>query len=628
MRRSLLLLASLLIAAPAPAAGMAAPDDMKYVYAYGDAFYYAYQGEWFEAIARFDAAQLAQSRWPDGPEAGAPSIRTGRAAGNFELNYRMDHRAGRAIEAAIESTVWDGPRNEAVFRLARMYFQKDQPENALHAVERVRGAVPEAIRSDLAFLRANIFMANGRSAEAVAILKDLQGEKRLEGFSSYNLGIALLRTGDEQGGRKYLDRTGRIRSGDRAVLAIRDKANLVLGEKLLGENDPEAAKQVLDRVRLSGPFSNRALLSSGWADASRERFEQALVPWSILAGREVADPAVQEALLAVPYAYGRLGVYSTAALKYETALKAFDGEIGKLDAAIRSIREGALLKSLVREELKQDADRIGRLRTLPETPESFSLAGLMASHDFQESLKNYLDLEQLRRKLEVWSGDLAAFEDIIRRRRAHYEPLLPAIDREFRRLDAGRLARSRQRDRIAQQLEAMQAAPRPDLLITADEHHLLEQLARLESRATARSGTIAPGLLDRFRRLRGALYWNTHAEYDKRFADARDHLRELDRELDRLDRQREAFTRTRQAAIESYQGYDDVVRRVRLQIKAARKNALALIARQGQMLEIMAKNELTRRRDRLEELRVKARFALADSYDRAGKSPSREKNAE
>lgn len=628
MSRTLVLLASLLFAAPAHAAGTVTSEDMKYVYEYGNALYHAYQGEWFDAIARLDSAQLAQYGRPDESGSEVLSSGTGRLVGDFELNYRMDHRAGRAIEAVIESTGRDDLRNESIYRLARMYFRKDQPKSALLAVERVRGAVPEAILPDLAFLHANILMANGRHAEAVTILKDLQGERRLEGFSSYNLGIALLRTGDEQGGREYLDRTGRIKSDDRAVLAIKDKASLVLGELLLSENNFEAAKAVLDRVRLSGPFSNRALLSSGWVDASRDRFENALVPWSSLAEREVADPAVQEAMLAVPYAYSRLGVYSTAALKYETALKAFGREIDKLDASIASIRQGAFLKGLVREELRQDANWVGTLRELPETPETYYLLDLMASHDFQESLKNYLDLEQLRIKLDAWSGDLVAFEDIIRKRRAHYEPLLPAIDREFRRLEAERRLELEQRDRIARQLEAMEAAPRPDLLVTADEQETIEQVARLESLVTPRTQTIAPGFLDRLRRLRGVLYWNIHAGYDKRLADARNHLRELDQELDRLSRQCEAFARTRQTAIESYQGHDDVIRRERLRITAARKKVLALIARQGQVLEIMAVNELTRRRNWLEELRVKARFALADSYDRASKAQGRKKNAQ
>jgi tetratricopeptide (TPR) repeat protein len=222
--------------------------------------------------------------------------------GDFELAYRMHQRAGRAIKAVIEGNVEETVRNEAIFRLARIYFQKDQPQNALQAVERIKGAVPGDIRDDLAFLRAQIFMANGRFDDAARILKELQGAKSLEGYTTYNLGIALLRGGKGREGRQYLDRTGRIESGNPAALAIRDKSNLVLGDKLLTENNFEGAKEVLDRVRLSGPFSNRALLSSGWADASRERFENALVPWSILAEREVTDPAVQEAMLAVPYA--------------------------------------------------------------------------------------------------------------------------------------------------------------------------------------------------------------------------------------------------------------------------------------------------------------------------------------
>jgi hypothetical protein len=256
MSRFFVLLASLLFAAPALAAGTATSNDRQYLSDYGDALYYAYQGEWFDAIVLLDAQQSG-SRGLDGSKSEALVSQPGQMAGGFELNYRMHQRAGRAIKAMIEGTVRDDLRNEAIFRLARMYFQKDQPENALHAVERIRGNLPAAIRSDLAFLRANIALAVGRNAEAVTILKGLQSEKGLEGFSSYNLGIALLRTGNEQNGREYLDRTGRIESDDRATLAIKDKANLVFGEKLLSEQYFQAAKEVFDRVRLSGSPTGR-----------------------------------------------------------------------------------------------------------------------------------------------------------------------------------------------------------------------------------------------------------------------------------------------------------------------------------------------------------------------------------
>ena len=231
---------------------------------------------------------------------------------------------------------------------------------------------------------------------------------------------------------------------------------------------------------MSGPFSNRALLGSGWADASRGLYERALVPWSILAQREVTDPAVQEALLAVPYAYGKLNIYGKAALLYGKALDVFGNEVDKLGVSITSIKEGKFLKALTREELKQDSDWVVKLRKLPDTPETYYLLQLMASHDFQESLKNYLDLHELQKKLGGWEGDLDAFEDIIAKRRAYYQPLLPDIDRAFRELDSQIRLRLEQRERIRKRLKAMLVVPRPDYLATAEERIAAEKIGRLE----------------------------------------------------------------------------------------------------------------------------------------------------
>ena len=47
------------------------------------------------------------------------------------------------------------------------------------------------------------------------------------------------------------------------------------------------------------------------------------------------------------------------------------------------------------------------------------------------------------------------------------------------------------------------------------------------------------------------------------------------------------------------------------------------MARQGHLLEAVAVEELMARRGRLEGYRDKARFALADSYDRATQAQAR-----
>jgi hypothetical protein len=330
-------------------------------------------------------------------------------------------------------------------------------------------------------------------------------------------------------------------------------------------------------------------------------------------------------MLAVPYAYGKLDVYSKAAVMYGSALEKLSTEIDKLDASIKSIREGHFLRALVREELKQDANWVVKLRRLPQTPETHYLLELMASHDFQESLKNYLDLEELRKKLTAWERDLDAFEEIIEKRRAYYQPLLPAIDREFRRLDSQMRLRLEQRDRIEQRLKAMLVVPRPDYLATSKERIISEQIARLERKLT-KDGTVVPSGVDaRVKRLRGVLHWNIYTNYDRRFTEAYKHLYDLNQKVDKLKTQYNAFVNTRQAATQSYEGYDDVIRRQRFFIQTTREKVGELMARQGHMLETMAVNELTNRRERLAEFQIKVRFAMADSYDRAIRAQAQEK---
>jgi hypothetical protein len=626
MNRLFVLLTILIFTVSSARAGTSAPKALRDLF-FGEALYYAFQGDWFDAISRLDT-ELTQHHGLDEPERDTLYYHINHAefaVGDFELAYRMHQRAGRAIAAVIDGNVEETVRNEAIFRLARIYFQKDQPVNALYALERISGAVPQNILNDLDFLRAQILIANWRFAEAARILRDLQDAESLEGFSTYNLGIALIKDAKEIQGRQYLDRTGRINSNSALTLAIKDKSNLVLGSKLLEEKKFEDAKQVLDRVRLNGPFSNRALLGSGWADAFQGRFERAMVPWSILVTREVTDASAQEAMLAVPYAYGKLNMHSRAAILYGTALDKFGIEVDKLGASIKSIREGHFLRALVREELKQDTNWVIKLRELPQTPETYYLLELMASHDFQETLKNYLDLEELRKKLEVWEGDLDAFDEIIEQRRAYYQPLLPAIDREFRQLDSQMRLRLEQRDRIEQRLKNMLVVPRPDYMATSKERITSEQIALLEKRSAMGDKAVSRGIEARIKRLRGVLHWNIYTDYDRRFTEAHENLRDLSHEVDELKRQYTAFVRTRQAATQSYEGYDDVIRRQRFLIREARQKVKELMARQGHMLETMAVNELTTRLERLTEFQIKARFAMADSYDRATRAQAQEK---
>jgi predicted nucleic acid-binding Zn-ribbon protein len=337
----------------------------------------------------------------------------------------------------------------------------------------------------------------------------------------------------------------------------------------------------------------------------------------MLIRRDPTDAAVQEARLALPFAYSKLQVYGRAALLYGQALDSFGKELEKVDASTRSIRAGNFLKALVREEIKQDNVWVVRLRTLPDTPETFYLTELMASNDFQTALQNYLDMEDLRRRLIAWQNGFDAFEDLIRLRRANYEPLLPDVDAHFRELDSQMRVRLEQREHLQKRLQDILTAPRPALLATADERVALERLRKIETALKHASGPECAAQQARLQHLQGVLTWRMYTEYPERLTRAHKDLHELNEDVAVLQERYTGFVRARQAAVHSYAGYDQSIQRLRTRVGEALERVNTLLGRQGHVIEAVAIDELNTRRERLEAYQVQARYAVADSYDRA-----------
>ena len=605
------------VALAAIAARPSMADDLRDLY-FGEALYDAYQGQYFDALERLDA-ELAQHRHLDEPELDSLQHHIRQAdfsVGDFELRYRMHLRAGRAIKQVLDADVEQPVKNEAAYRLARIEFQNDQPEDALQALERIQGTVPDNIKDDIEFLRATVYLALGRPADAVEVLRRLQTAQSLKGFAAYNLGIALLQADHTSEALRQLDKAGQIETRETATAAIRDKSNMVLGSVMLRTEDYAHAQLAFDRVRLEGPYSNRALLSTGWAEVSARDYQKALVPWGMLIQRDGTDAAVQEAKLALPFAYSKLRVYGRAALLYGQALDSFNKELEKVDASTRSIRAGNFLKALVREEIRQDNLWVVRLRTLPDTPETFYLTELMASNDFQTALQNYLDLEDLHRRLIAWQGGFGAYEDLIHLRRANYQPLLPQVDARFRELDAQMRLRVEQRDLLQKRLQDILTAPRPQLLATADERVALERLLKIDAALRHASGAERATWQARMQHLQGVLAWRLYTEYPERLTQAHKDLHVLNEDVRTLQEQYTAFVRARQAAVHSYEGYDQSISRLRTRVGEALEHVDTLLARQGHVIEAVAIDELNTRRKRLEAYQVQARYAVADSYDR------------
>lgn len=607
---------------------------------FGEVLYYAYQDLHFDALARLDT-ELSQYYELD--ESGLDPFNNHLtqaefSVGDIELQYRMNQRAGRAIQAVLGEGIDLAIRNQAALALARVFYKKNDPVSTLYALDLIReepdksryeakysldvlrGNEPKTFKTDVAYLRAMASIDTGQFTEAVKILQSLKGEKTLKGYVAYNLGIALIQSGNDKEGLRVLDELGKMEFSDNGLLGLKDKTNLKLAYYYLDKANAKKAKVYFERVRLDGPYSNRALLGSGWVAVSEGRFDRALVPWSILHKRAETNYSVQEVLMAMPYAYGKLDAHGNAANLYSHAMDVFAEEISSLDDSIKTIRKGKFLAALLDEKSTKDKNWVVNLRELPDAPETRYILELMASHDFQESYRNYKDLAELRHHIDKWLEDLRVYEEMIEIRRAYQEPLLPVVEKQFIKLDARIKLRLEQRENLATKIKNMLIAPRPEYLATSTERQALDVITALEEIVATNPSQVDPQLQARVKRLRGVIHWQVHSEYDQRLTDAYNNLVSLDEIIEQLKITYNSFIRTRQAATQSYEGYTIPIRQLRTRLFSAQRTLKGVMAKQGRMLETMAINELDRRRKRLEEYQIKARFALAESYDRATKA--------
>jgi outer membrane murein-binding lipoprotein Lpp len=180
--------------------------------------------------------------------------------------------------------------------------------------------------------------------------------------------------------------------------------------------------------------------------------------------------------------------------------------------------------------------------------------------------------------------------------------------------------RLEQRKHLGERLQAMLTAPRPDYLATAEEQVAGDRIALIEKQLRDSDSPESLALRQRAARLRGALTWRLETQYHERLTAAHAHLNELNAQVDDLTRQYDAFVRTRQAATHSYVGYDAQIEGLRERVGDALQRVDTVMARQGQMIETVAIDQLNARRERLAAQQTQARYGVADSYDRAARA--------
>lgn len=609
------------IAAAGGAHAATAPDKLPLTRVqdlhYGDVLFHFYQDDNFEALTRL----LAYDRWGRLPHHHAEAE---LLAGGLYLSLGMHNEAGERFSRLLTPTTPPGVRNRAWFYLGKVWYARGYDDKAEHALRSVTGLLPPELEAEKTHLLANVLMHGGRYDEAVQLLDGFRGRADWVAYARFNLGVALVRKGQLADADRYLTSVGEMAADTPELLALKDKANLALGFAYLQADQPANAKVVLERVRLDGPLSNKALLGAGWANAALGDFRGALAPWLELRDRNLLDAAVQEAWLAVPYAYGKLGANAQAAEYYETAMREFDKEDVSLGKAIDGLRSSRLLDDLLANEGDGRQGWFWQLKKLPDAPQSRYLYAVLAGHDFQEGLKNYRDLEFMNQRLATWSGSMAAFDDMVEARQKAYAARVPRADALLATAAPERI--ERERGELESRLDSIERTHDAAALGTTEEREQWDRIQRLEQ-AIANGEAGADGadldaMKDRLRLVKGVLSWRLDEAMRARVYQQRREIRDLDAALREAQRRWVRVEKARKSVPTNTGEFEVRIEALSARLAALQARLGAARDRQNDYLEAAAVHELESQQARLAAYRVQARFALATIYDRAANAPS------
>jgi tetratricopeptide (TPR) repeat protein len=138
------------------------------------------------------------------------------------------------------------------------------------------------------------------------------------------------------------------------------------------------------------------------AEAKDERaldIRRALVPWAELIGRDPLDPAVQEGMLAVPYALDHFGAHTQALDFYQRALAQLSAAHDTLNAAQAQLRSGDLLQRLNQRDARDDSGWPRLLVTMRDDGEVLALRQYNTDASFAAALQRYRQLQALQSAL-------------------------------------------------------------------------------------------------------------------------------------------------------------------------------------------------------------------------------------
>lgn len=512
--------------------------------------------------------------------------------------------------------------------LARFYYQRGYLTEAEQALANLDDLPQGAVKAQRDSLSALVLLADNRAEEAIAVLKDRikQGQDDPLELDRYNLGLALLDKGNIPEGAAVIRQLSQSSKASAEAAPLRAQADINLAYALLGEKQWEQAAAVLQDAGHEDPSSNYALLGSGWVEFLKGDSRKALESWLPLTERNPSDEAVQEGLLTAPYAYYQVRDYAQASSYYQRAIDSYEKELVLLRAARGPLSDGSFLKALLTADTgNKEFDSQRNLETLPASPAASYLRPTLASHRFQEGLKNYRDLLAAREILTTAGSDIEASLSLLAKQRERYAAGHPRNQLISKNLDpVALLARAKNLKADLAQAEAnhdvmaFASVKQKGLLIDLKEADTL--LDKLKNNIVGLDVIQA-----KYQLLKGLMIWDLNEQYMVRLQEVKQQLRDLETSLNEFTHSQLLLTSSGDQINSALTKQETPFKSLQEKRSSLLAAAKSLLAEQQKYLDTQLVQGLEDGEKRLSRYLQQARLGVAQASDQlASASPQKD----
>ncbi|HNG60322.1 MAG TPA: hypothetical protein PKZ52_10895 [Cellvibrionaceae bacterium] len=438
----------------------------------GVALYEYYQNKPLDALSEL---LVAQARGGIKGHGNHPDI----MAGGFYLGYGMERTATQLFTQLLSEQQSPKTRDAAWFYIARLRYDQKDWAGVEAALTHISSKPNWDLAQDILALRVNMATAQDKMAQAERLADEFERESTWRAYAYYNLGAAYGRSGNFKKAAENFDLLLHMRLERQEELSLYDKAMTSAGYAYLLNKRYQEAIDQFSQVRLNSPVANRALLGYGWAAAESQNYSLALKPWTALSQRNLVDESAQEVLIALPYAYEKLGRKPDALAAYQQAEKHYLDEISQLNTSLQALLTPVLDDTLnlpLDEELSWN--RYAEDHNLP--PQKAYFAALFAKNEFQQQVQVLKDLLQMRQVFTAWQNKMQLYQDLVDERDLSRDAHMGRYQQKpYNQQVAALMA---QRNALAQQLQTALANNDAEILVSGREAERLRILLQAKAR--------------------------------------------------------------------------------------------------------------------------------------------------